>query len=527
MKKSKSTIIYFLIGLFIISLIYYFNFNTTSKINISINNTSYSFKEKSDINFILDSMKTSKISNNIDTKNLIYIDLEIINKRNKTYKRLYIDYNNSNIYLKNNRDKNIYKLSENHENYYFTHENFERIYKYRIPSSMKILSNGVELKSTINSNWNYRKLDGEYYSVNENFEYKDTYTFKNEELLNFSFSYKPIKIEYELYKNSLLIDKDILKDMSFKAPIINGDYTLVIKSFYNDKANGYKGVVENKLNFKMDLPVIFSIDKENIYQGDILKITANNLDSNEIPYIKQDVFKSFTFSEIKDGTAYGYIPISYKIKEGTYTISYGINDKNTGSLKVKVIPRDFSIQYLVIDEETEKNTRSDEAYVEYNKYFKPRRYESNSTPYFDKPFIIPVKGRITTEYGQTRYVNGSPTSYNHSGLDIAAPLGTKIVATNSGKVKLSMYLTLTGNTLLIDHGNGFFSVYYHLEERFVNEGDTVKIGQEIGTVGSTGFSTGPHLHFNISYYDQNLEPGYFIYNEPVTYENYKALFDLE
>ena len=83
---------------------------------------------------------------------------------------------------------------------------------------------------------------------------------------------------------------------------------------------------------------------------------------------------------------------------------------------------------------------------------------------------------------------------------------------------------MTGNTVIINHGQGVFSSYLHLNEININEGDMVDTGQLIGAVGTTGFSTGPHLHFSISFYRMNLEPGYFIYGEPVTYDNYNGYF---
>lgn len=103
------------------------------------------------------------------------------------------------------------------------------------------------------------------------------------------------------------------------------------------------------------------------------------------------------------------------------------------------------------------------------------------------------------------------------------PKGAEVLATNTGKVVLAYNLILTGNTIIIDHGEGIFSVYEHLDTMSVSEGDVVTVGEQIGTVGSTGFSTGPHLHFMISYFDINLEPGYFIYGESLTKENYQEL----
>ena len=129
------------------------------------------------------------------------------------------------------------------------------------------------------------------------------------------------------------------------------------------------------------------------------------------------------------------------------------------------------------------------------------------------------------EYGQNRYVNGSPTSYNHAGYDIAANRGTEVVSTYKGQVVLAMELILTGKSVVVNHGHGIFSTYFHLDQINVSKDDVVKTGQKLGEVGSTGFSTGPHLHFSISFYKLNLEPGYFLYNKKVTYDNYMDVFN--
>ena len=83
-----------------------------------------------------------------------------------------------------------------------------------------------------------------------------------------------------------------------------------------------------------------------------------------------------------------------------------------------------------------------------------------------------------------------------------------------------MPLILTGNTVVIDHGQGLFSVYYHMYESFVTVDQIVERGQKIGSVGSTGFSTGPHLHFTMSYHMMNIESGFLIVGQPITFGNY-------
>ena len=108
----------------------------------------------------------------------------------------------------------------------------------------------------------------------------------------------------------------------------------------------------------------------------------------------------------------------------------------------------------------------------------------------------PASGRISSSFGD----RSSPTegaSTNHKGIDIPAPSGSSIVAAADGKVVISTYSYSAGNYIMIDHGGGLTTVYMHCSQLLVKEGETVKQGQTIAKVGSTGYSTGPHLHFGV------------------------------
>lgn len=108
----------------------------------------------------------------------------------------------------------------------------------------------------------------------------------------------------------------------------------------------------------------------------------------------------------------------------------------------------------------------------------------------------PASGRISSAFGD----RSSPTegaSTNHKGIDIPAPFGSSIVAAADGKVVISTYSYSAGNYIMIDHGGGLTTVYMHCSQLLVKEGETVKQGQTIAKVGSTGYSTGPHLHFGV------------------------------
>lgn len=108
----------------------------------------------------------------------------------------------------------------------------------------------------------------------------------------------------------------------------------------------------------------------------------------------------------------------------------------------------------------------------------------------------PSSSRITSEFGSRT----SPTegaSSDHQGMDIGAPTGTDIVAAASGTVVVSTYSYSAGNYVMVSHGGGVYTVYMHASKLLVSVGDSVKSGQVIAKVGSTGYSTGPHLHFGI------------------------------
>ena len=126
---------------------------------------------------------------------------------------------------------------------------------------------------------------------------------------------------------------------------------------------------------------------------------------------------------------------------------------------------------------------------------------SQNTSYYGGSFGWPTPGykNITSKFGPRSYkYKGKTVSSYHKGIDIGAPSGAKIIASNGGKVVTSSYdANGYGNYVIIDHGGGKMTVYGHMSKRGVSVGQNVSKGQQIGKVGSTGRSTGPHLHFEI------------------------------
>jgi len=121
------------------------------------------------------------------------------------------------------------------------------------------------------------------------------------------------------------------------------------------------------------------------------------------------------------------------------------------------------------------------------------------------PFRRPVPGEQIGVFGARRVFNGQPRA-PHPGLDLRAPVGTKVSASGPGRVALASDLYFSGGTVILDHGGGFFTVYAHLSKILVKEGDEVAEGALLGLSGATGRVTGPHLHWGAKVGDRPFDP---------------------
>ena len=186
-----------------------------------------------------------------------------------------------------------------------------------------------------------------------------------------------------------------------------------------------------------------------------------------------------------------------------------IKDGETKKVIKKVQKRNYNIQRIDGLEE-KKVTPPEEVYERIKKeniLIAKAREINSDLDFFKNKFILPVDDAIITGvYGSQRILNGKPR-WPHYGIDFAQKLGTPIKAMADGVVTMAEQdLYFTGATLIFDHGHGISTLYMHLDKIFVELGDIVKQGEIIGTVGSSGRSTGPHLDVRLNWFGTRLDP---------------------
>ena len=183
----------------------------------------------------------------------------------------------------------------------------------------------------------------------------------------------------------------------------------------------------------------------------------------------------------------------------------GVKEKITK----RVQKRKYNIQKIDGLEE-KKVTPPEEVYERIkkeNKLIAKARAVDSDLDFFKDKFMIPVDDAIITGvYGSQRILNGKP-KWPHYGLDFAQKEGTPVKAMLDGTVTLAQSdLYYTGGTLIFDHGHGISTLYMHMQKILVKKGQKVKQGDTIGTVGSTGRATGPHLDIRLNWFDVRLDP---------------------
>ena len=197
---------------------------------------------------------------------------------------------------------------------------------------------------------------------------------------------------------------------------------------------------------------------------------------------------------------------------GTRRLDWVTKDGRSAHRKIEVTGREWDIDRLPArlnppaDPNAPRNLEYEARREAEVAQVKAARAEVSPWPFWRAAWQWPATGRISTHFGSQRVYGDVPASY-YGGMDIAAPSGTPVAAPVPGVVRLATGpFALEGNLVIIDHGRGLFSVMMHLSKIDVKVGDILAQGDPVGRIGSTGRSTGPHLHWGLTWNGIKVDP---------------------
>jgi len=211
---------------------------------------------------------------------------------------------------------------------------------------------------------------------------------------------------------------------------------------------------------------------------------------------------------------YALLPISYyaKPKNVTLNIHYKKNSRQkTQSVQLKIQDGQYKKENIQVSS-SKVNPKSKEVKKrisqEYSEAMKIYGTSTNENHVSSK-FILPMESFITSDFGKARVYNNTLKGY-HSGTDFRAKVGTPIIASNDGVVTLVKDRFYSGGTIIINHGQGIYTCYYHMSQLDLKLGQKIKKGQVIGLSGKSGRVTGPHLHFSVRVAGVQVDPLQFV-----------------
>jgi murein DD-endopeptidase MepM/ murein hydrolase activator NlpD len=218
---------------------------------------------------------------------------------------------------------------------------------------------------------------------------------------------------------------------------------------------------------------------------------------------------NFEHNPFKKGSFYALVPISYYLPLKTHKIivSYTKNGKKTfEALQLTVKDGNYKSEIIQVKPSKVKpnKTQQKRTRKEYKEAIAIYKSKSSQLQW-EEAFMYPMQSKITSAFGTKRVYNNLLKSY-HSGTDFKAPTGTPIYAANDGMVKMASHRYYAGNAVIIDHGQGVYTCYFHLSKLDVKIGQKVKKGQHLGLSGATGRVTGPHLHFSARVHGIQVDP---------------------
>ena len=206
--------------------------------------------------------------------------------------------------------------------------------------------------------------------------------------------------------------------------------------------------------------------------------------------------------------AIALLPIGLDVEEGDYALPVALVDRRGRTtiteMQLQARHKERPLEHLTLPQNMVTPDAASQIRIDRENKQLKALYALRS-PRFWTRFERPVDDEVSSVFGKRRLLNGEPKS-PHSGTDFRSPAGTPVRSLSSGRVVMVADLFYTGKTVVVDHGEGLLSLYAHLSEALVDEGDELMVGALLGKVGSTGRSTGAHLHLTVRLLEERIDP---------------------
>jgi len=253
-------------------------------------------------------------------------------------------------------------------------------------------------------------------------------------------------------------------------------------------------------------PLLVSFAPSTLHPGDVARVDVGGLSGDE----------RITGSVLGKDLAFHYderqqkwralVGIDLDTKPGAYRLRIARDAGSaTATRTLHVLPKQFRVRRLSVPGGFVDPPPEARAQIAQDSASLAEAYGRVTPRQWSGPFVLPVDGRPTSNFGTRSYYNGQRRS-PHAGVDFVGATGTPVRAANHGRVVVAAPMYFTGNTIVVDYGDRLFSVFAHLSELHVKVGDAVEPTTMVGLVGATGRVTGPHLHWSVRLNGARVDP---------------------
>ncbi|MGH7829083.1 MAG: M23 family metallopeptidase [Candidatus Binatia bacterium] len=251
-----------------------------------------------------------------------------------------------------------------------------------------------------------------------------------------------------------------------------------------------------------------SVNSPEVLQGGLVQIEVTGSDLAEVKGSLRS--REFPFFPSGHGSYASLIGVDLEEKAGIHKIVIRAMNQSGGRsekiVALRVVEKEFPRENISVPDSFDRIDEATRKRIEREQAELARLWRvTTGRRFWEGGFLSPVAGEVTSPFGFRRIVNGSPRS-PHTGVDLKAHLGTEVLAANHGQVVLRDEFFFNGKSIVLDHGGGLYTMYFHLADFRVAKGLQVRKGDLIGWAGMTGRVTGPHLHWGVRLHGARVDP---------------------